>query len=105
MDRLTSAPSSASGTETQGKVDATQTLHLTRGIVKAISQTEVTIEHEPVPSLQWGAMTMPFKLPAKGLPNDIEVGKRVDFSFFATEAGGFRIDSINTLDPAQDTRP
>lgn len=106
VDRLTSAPPSASGTETPRKADATQTLHLTRGIVKAISPTEVTIEHEPVPSLQWGAMTMSFKLPAKGLPKDTEVGKRVDFSFFATEAGGFQIDSINILDqPAQDTRP
>jgi len=106
VDRLTSAPPSASATETPGKDGAGPMLHLTRGIVKAISPTEVTIEHESVPSLQWGAMTMSFKLPAKGLPSDIEVGKRVDFSFFATEAGSFQIDSISTLDqPAQDMRP
>lgn len=104
VDRLTSAPpTSATGTQDES---ASRPLHLTQGIVKAISPAQITIAHEPVPSLDWGAMTMPFKLPPGGLPKDIEVGTRVSFSFFATEAGGFQIDSISTLDePAQDTRP
>jgi membrane fusion protein, copper/silver efflux system len=105
VDRLTNAPPSTAATETQDE-SASRPLHLTQGIVKAISSAEITIAHEPVPSLEWGAMTMPFKLPPGGLPKDIEVGTRVSFSFLATEAGGFQIKSISTLNESeQDARP
>ena len=36
------------------------------GVVKAIGPDAVTLAHDPVPALQWPAMTMPFAL-AKGV--------------------------------------
>lgn len=78
--------------------DAVQTTHhLTEGTIQAIKSDEITIAHEPVPSLNWPAMTMGFKRPEKGLPEDLKVGDRVSFSFMKTQ-GGFQIESITPLD-------
>lgn len=74
------------------------THHLTEGTLKAIKPDEITIAHEPVPSLNWPAMTMGFKPPEKGLPEDLKVGDRVSFSFTQTVQGGFQLESITPLD-------
>ncbi len=74
------------------------THHLTEGTLKAIKPDEITIAHEPVPSLNWPAMTMGFKPPEKGLPEDLKVGDRVSFSFTQTAQGGFQLESITPLD-------
>lgn len=100
VDRLTSAPSAAPEAQAQEEA-APRDLHLTQGIVNAISPTEITIAHDPVPSLQWGAMTMSFKLPAEGLPRGIDVGTHVNFSFSTAQAGGFQIDSITAAEPVR----
>jgi membrane fusion protein, copper/silver efflux system len=73
--------------------------HLTRGTITAITPEAITIAHEPVPSLQWPAMTMGFKPPARGIPKDLKVGDRVSFSFAAREGGSFQLESVATLDP------
>lgn len=91
----------AAGAEpAQARADeATQTTHhLTEGTIQAIKPDEITIAHEPVPSLNWPAMTMGFKRPEKGLPEDLKVGDRVSFSFMKTAQGGFQIESITPLD-------
>lgn len=45
------------------------------GVVKAIAPDAVTLAHDPVPALQWPAMTMPFAL-AKGLtPGPLKIGQ------------------------------
>jgi Cu(I)/Ag(I) efflux system membrane fusion protein len=68
--------------------------HRTTGKVVSITPTAVTIAHEPVPSLQWGEMTMPFAPPATGMPADIAVGDTVQFEFSDAGGGQFRIESI-----------
>lgn len=74
------------------------THHLTEGTIQTIKPDEITIAHEPVPSLNWPAMTMGFKSPEKGLPDDLKTGDRVSFSFMKTAQGGFQIESITPLD-------
>src|SRR3954465_16037802 len=55
--------------------------HRGSGKVESIKQDEVTISHGPIPSMQWGAMTMGFKPPPDGLPREVVVGTTVDFEF------------------------
>ena len=43
---------------------ATDVTHRGEGKVESIGKEEITISHGPIASLQWGAMTMGFKLPA-----------------------------------------
>lgn len=90
----------AAGVGTQASAgDASRpTHHLTEGRVEAIKPDEITIAHEPVPSLDWPAMTMGFGLPEQGLPEDLKVGDRISFSFIQTAQGGFRVESITRLD-------
>jgi Cu(I)/Ag(I) efflux system membrane fusion protein len=68
--------------------------HRGSGKVEVIENNKITISHGPIPSLQWGAMTMGFKLPASGLPQGIKLGDRVDFEVRPISDGGFEIVSI-----------
>lgn len=72
--------------------------HLTTGTITAISPTEITVAHRPVASLNWPAMTMPFKKPESGIKHDLAVGDHVSFSFVQDARGGFRIISIDKAD-------
>jgi len=77
--------------------------HRGEGKVKSIGKDQVTLSHGPIPSLQWGPMTMNFRLPASGLPKDLAVGDTVTFEIRQTEDGMFEITTISgtTLAPAQ----
>jgi Cu(I)/Ag(I) efflux system membrane fusion protein len=68
--------------------------HHTEGKIVALDAESVTVDHIPVASLQWPAMTMRFAAPATGLPPSLAVGDRIAFSFSATDAG-YRIESID----------
>ena len=59
------------------------------GVVKAIDAVRglVTLAHEPVPALNWPAMTMPFTISAE-LAKGIQVGQRVNFEFTAKGMNG-----------------
>ena len=61
----------------------------------------VTLSHGPIASLQWGPMTMDFKLPASGLPTNIAVGDAVTFEFFEAAGGVFEITRIAPASAAQ----
>lgn len=91
--RMNVAPASA--------VHAAATHHGT-GRVEAIRKDEITLSHGPIPTLQWGAMTMSFKLPASGVPQGIKVGDRVDFEIRPIAEGAFEIVSIA---PAAGAKP
>lgn len=97
VTRLETATGTGAAPAQAGDVPQT-THHLTEGTIQAIKSDEITIAHEPVPSLNWPAMTMGFKPPAKGLPDDLKIGDRVSFSFMQTAQGGFQIESITPLD-------
>lgn len=71
--------------------------HHGTGKVEQIGQDEITLSHGPIPSLQWGPMTMGFKPPASGLPRDIAVGDWVAFEIRQTKEGLYQ---ITTMAPA-----
>ena len=68
--------------------------HHGEGKVVAIGEQEVTISHGPIESLQWGAMTMPFRNPPSGLPKDLAVGDSVSFEFRQKPEGQFTLTQI-----------
>ena len=77
--------------------------HRGEGKVERIDKDKITLSHGPIPSLQWGPMTMGFKLPANGLPRNIQVGDTVVFEIRDAGDGVFEITSIdpNPSPPAQ----
>jgi Cu(I)/Ag(I) efflux system membrane fusion protein len=76
---------------------AANSAHRGEGKVESIDKEEITLSHGPIASLQWGEMTMPFKLPASGLPSNIAVGNTVAFEIRQTKDGMFEITSIEPL--------
>jgi Cu(I)/Ag(I) efflux system membrane fusion protein len=68
--------------------------HHGEGRVEKIDPASITLSHGPIPTLQWGPMTMPFKLPLGGLPRNIAVGNRVTFEIRQTPEGDYQITSI-----------
>jgi Cu(I)/Ag(I) efflux system membrane fusion protein len=69
-------------------------VHRGEGKVEKIDKDEITLSHGPIPTLQWGAMTMGFKLPAGGLPPNIAVGDTVAFGIRQTKDGAYQITAI-----------
>ena len=68
-------------------------LHEATGKVEAMGKDEITLSHGPVPSMKWGAMTMPFKLPRPELVRELKTGDTVRFAFKQT-GEGFIIERI-----------
>jgi membrane fusion protein, copper/silver efflux system len=68
--------------------------HRGEGKVERIDKFEVTLSHGPIPSLQWGSMTMGFKLPPMVVLKNVAVGDSVTFEFRQTSDGAFEIVSI-----------
>ena len=100
---LIDSEASLKGTSTR-MVDATATdnakapgiTHRGEGKVEKIDKEEITISHGPISTLQWGAMTMGFKLPTGGLPRNVEVGDSVIFEIRALKGGVFQITTITS---------
>lgn len=70
--------------------------HRGEGKVERIGNEEVTLSHGPIPSLQWGPMTMGFKLPAT-LPRNFAVGDTVAFEIRQSKDGMYEITAISPL--------
>ena len=51
------------------------------GVVKAIDLAKgtITLQHQPIASIQWPAMTMAFKLASPDLLKNVTVGEKVQF--------------------------
>jgi Cu(I)/Ag(I) efflux system membrane fusion protein len=97
-DAPSSAPSPAA---------AVAPAHRGEGKVESIAADEITISHGPIPTLQWGPMTMGFKVPAGGLPKNIAVGDSVAFEIHALKDGSYEIATIApaAAAPAKPDRP
>jgi Cu(I)/Ag(I) efflux system periplasmic protein CusF len=69
------------GMESVGK--APGTVHQVVGVVKSVdpAKSTVTLDHEPVKSLNWSAMTMSFEVKDKALLDKLQTGKKVEFEF------------------------
>jgi len=75
--------------------------HNGEGKVEAIGKNAVTLSHGPIPSMQWGAMTMDFGLPAGGLPTAFAPGQTVKFAFTMGNDGAPVLTRIEAIRPAR----
>jgi Cu(I)/Ag(I) efflux system protein CusF len=57
--------------------------HQATGVVKSVdlAKSSVTLAHDPVKSLKWPAMTMPFTVKDKALLDKLQPGKKIEFEF------------------------
>lgn len=66
---------------------ATVVEHHGDGKIEAVGKDAVTLSHGPIPSLQWGEMTMEFGAPTGGLPPGLKAGQSVSFAFTMNQEG------------------
>lgn len=68
------------------------------GIVQSVDAkaASVTLKHDPIPSLQWPAMTMPFTLAKSELAKGLVPGQKVKF-VLENSNNGYRITSIKSV--------
>jgi Cu(I)/Ag(I) efflux system membrane fusion protein len=90
---------SDSGVSEAAKATAPITHH-GKAKVEAIGKDDITLSHDSIATLHWGAMTMGFKLPVSGLPRNIAVGDTVLFEIQPTKEGEYQ---ITTIYPSTDT--
>ncbi|WP_271438919.1 efflux RND transporter periplasmic adaptor subunit [Pontixanthobacter luteolus] len=67
------------------------------GRVTKIAGASITLNHAPVPALEWPSMVMPFALEDAALVDGIEPGDKVEFTFSQHDTGP-RIESIRKTD-------
>jgi Cu(I)/Ag(I) efflux system protein CusF len=62
---------------------APATSHTATGVVQSVdaSKSSVTLEHEPVKSLNWPAMSMGFKVGDPKLLGKLKKGDKIQFTF------------------------
>ena len=65
--------------------------------IEAIGKDSITLSHQPIVSLKWGAMTMDFMLPASGKPRNLVPGDKVNFEFYMNAEGLPQITRINAV--------
>jgi len=75
------------------------------GRIEAVTGEGLTISHGPIPSIQWGAMTMDFAAPPAGLPKGLKAGDRVRFRFHLTGDGMAVLSSVEPAATVQGAKP
>ena len=82
----------------EAPAQAAAATHHGEGRVEKVDKDTITLSHGPIPSMQWGAMTMDFKLPREGAPATVREGANVAFDFTAGPGGEFQITAIAPKD-------
>jgi Cu(I)/Ag(I) efflux system membrane fusion protein len=74
--------------------------HSGEGRIVALGDSSVTLAHGPIPSIEWGSMTMQFALPP-GPPPDTALGDEVRFKF---TIGADGMPRLTLIEPAEGGR-
>jgi membrane fusion protein, copper/silver efflux system len=94
--RLNEAPKPGAAAQS-----STAPRHEAEARIVAIDKDSITLKHGPIPSIQWGPMTMEFKPPpASALPRNLQTGDRITFEFFIDTDGLPQITRVSPM-PAQ----
>jgi Cu(I)/Ag(I) efflux system membrane fusion protein len=75
------------------------------GRIEAVTSEGLTISHGPIPSIQWGAMTMDFAAPPAGLPKAFRPGDQVRFRFRLDRDGLPILSSVEAAAGTQGAKP
>jgi len=94
MKQMDATHCKAMGSPKDSKVPAHGDMHAADGVVKSIDpQGNVTLQHGPVKSLGWPAMSMGFAVKDKVLMDKLAVGKKVHVEF-SKQGDGYVIESV-----------
>lgn len=74
---------------------AEQPVWQSQGVVKKVTDRQITLSHAAIEALNWPAMTMAFDRPAQAQP-PVKVGDKVAFTFSQTDSG-YQIVHITPL--------
>ncbi|MDR1889590.1 MAG: efflux RND transporter periplasmic adaptor subunit [Zoogloeaceae bacterium] len=71
-------------------------IHQGVGTVQSVDANEIVLAHDPIPELEWPAMTMPFALAKPELGAGLRAGQKVRFYFVQLEDGAVieRVESL-----------
>jgi Cu(I)/Ag(I) efflux system membrane fusion protein len=76
------------------------------GRIEAVNGGDsLTISHGPIPSAQWGAMTMDFAAPPTGMPKGFKPGDRVRFRFHMNSDSVPILSSVEPAATSQGAKP
>ncbi|WP_186426691.1 efflux RND transporter periplasmic adaptor subunit [Cupriavidus metallidurans] len=95
-DRLETpvAASAPSATSAPSAPSATTQEHEATGRIEAVNADSLTISHSPVPSAQWGAMSMDFAAHDAAQLKGLKPGDRIRFRFHLAEDGTAMLSSV-----------
>lgn len=79
--------------------------HEGAGRIEAVTPEGLTISHGPIPTIQWGAMTMDFKAPPAGLPQGLKPGQLVRFKFHMDAEGMPVLSSVQASTTVGGSKP
>ena len=68
----------------------------TTGKVEAVTSHDITLSHQPVPVLGWGAMTMAFGKPSATAFPDVKAGETVHFAFKQSD-DGYELTKVESM--------
>ena len=74
--------------------------HSGEGRIVSLDDSSVTLAHGPIPSIEWGSMTMQFILPPEQRP-ELSIGQEVRFTFTMGADGMPRLTLIEPAEPGQ----
>lgn len=82
-----------------GAREAEQRVHVATGTIESVDarNQRITISHDPVESLGWPKMTMPFVATDAGMLRGLEDGARIRFKFHEGEEGQYVIENIERV--------
>ncbi|MDR3320219.1 MAG: copper-binding protein [Desulfovibrio sp.] len=72
--------------------DQSTNVYSTKGKIVSVEQGRINMYHEPVPALQWPAMTMPFSIEDASLLKGLKPGDPVRFDFRPTSPSPTIVD-------------
>ena len=84
-------------TDLPDSVDEGGNAHQGKGIIEDIDGDEIVLSHEPIPTLQWGAMTMGFQLSPNIERKNLSVGDEVSFEVRTLKDGTYEVTAISPL--------
>jgi Cu(I)/Ag(I) efflux system membrane fusion protein len=69
----------------------------TTGKVEAVTGHDITLSHQPVAALGWGAMTMSFGKPSPTAFADVKPGETVHFAFRQSD-DGYQLTKVDRME-------
>ncbi|QKE40435.1 MAG: copper-binding protein [Ferrovum myxofaciens] len=74
-------------------------VHHAIGIVRKVdtANSRITISHEPIPSIQWPAMTMTFAVQNEKQLNQIIVGEKIKFDLVQSAKDQYQVTRITPI--------